>query len=652
MKMEDQIKKIEKELIKQERLIEGDNIVVDNAKIGCCYAQSGRAKWESTRLTVKANGYGSNVSGPYIIATEKDCKKTENLHPYTRCYSPYYMDMVRKLYANDAFTANEENKKYNKYLKLKSDYIDQGYGECLHFLEEVWFEPSEKVIVNNMYLLEERLLKIRTLQGGLDGDIHRMREQIAALRKEIPVIIKEEQGSGYYHDSALARRYRLRLGKMDTAITDMEKTVSQIEEKAEVFGYAEKTRLTSKKFLNNYENVYQKLQRLDRELHVLTDQDTWDVGTIDVGIPLGMASNLLKEDAESPERTPEYIVSEIKILPCYTELKAVIDALIRDLQEIIEHIENWTTDYSRVLTTDSFMVCRCGGILEFLSSGQEYVAYFNNLYIRTLEIADSLIKHFQTFAETQDLFGYEDERYEPKYAYGNASRMAVRAYEYLTEGGIRGEKDEQIPCNIHFEFVGKSVKEEEGQYLAALLTVMGHFPNVLGGAATLVSVLLSVYDHLEGEMKGKEIVSATCSVIGDECETALEDLGAPYALDAKGIRGNLSIITDTFNVISALHYEIYDNWVYSIRVYTFTEEYLFYAEQFLDKDCQKVGEIRFLPGVERDDYMNERRGSNIAWGEDPGVTYSIKTRVGAEGKRKEFSQNTFDGNIQEEKVYD
>lgn len=39
---------------------------------------------------------------------------------------------------------------YNKYLKLRSDYTDRGYGECLHFLEEVWFEPSQKVIVNNM----------------------------------------------------------------------------------------------------------------------------------------------------------------------------------------------------------------------------------------------------------------------------------------------------------------------------------------------------------------------------------------------------------------------------------------------------------------------------------------------------------------------
>ena len=651
--MEYRTKKLEEELKSQETQIGGDNIVVDNARICCSYGQPGRSsEKESTCLIVKANKNGSNVTGPYIIATEKDCKKNENLLPYKRCYSPYYMDAVRMLYAyTDYVGENEENKKYNKYDQLLSDYIDQGYGVCLHLLEEVWFEPSEKVTVNNMYNMEERLLKHRTLQGGIDGDIHKMYIQIKALWKEIPKIIKETHGTGYYYDSILERRYRIRWGRMDTALNEIEKTVSKIENKADVFGYAEKTRLTSKKFLNNYKYVYEKLQELDGNVHVLVEEATWDIEKIDINITLAMPSNQLERNVESPEREPKDIVAEIESLQCYSVLKEVMDSLIRDFQEIIEKIENWTTNYSRVLTTDSFMVCRCGGILEFMTSGQESVVYFNNLYIRTLEMVDSLIKHFQTFAEIQDLYGFEEERYELKYAYRDAARISVKAYEYLTEGEIKAEEDEKIPCNLHLEYVGKSVREEEQQYLAALLTILGHVPEGIGTIAGMMSIGMTVYDYIKGNLSEKKaVISSAFGFDGIE-EDVYKKLGGSYPEDLKKFNKKLSRITDTYNVISAINYEIHDNWVDSIRAYAFTEEYMFFAEQFLDKECKKVGEIRFFQSVERKDYMNERRGSNIVWGEDPGVTYSVKTRVGVEGKREDLSQESFENDIRNKEVY-
>lgn len=56
----------------------------------------------------------------------------------------------------------------------------------------------------------------------------------------------------------------------------------------------------------------------------------------------------------------------------------------------------------------------------------------------------------------------------------------------------------------------------------------------------------------------------------------------------------------------------------------------------------KVGEIRFFQNVERKGYLNERRGSNIVWREEPAVTYSVKTRVGVEGGKQEMDKNSFD----------
>ncbi|MCI9536192.1 MAG: hypothetical protein HFG53_15570 [Lachnospiraceae bacterium] len=651
--MEYRTKKLEEELKNQETQIGADNVVVDNARICCSYGQSERSsEKESTCLIVKANKNGSNVTGPYIIATEKDCKKNGNLLPFKRCYSPYYMDAVRMLYAyTDYVGENEENKKFNKYNELLSDYIDQGYGVCLHLLEEVWFEPSEKVTVNNMYQMEERLLKHRTLQGGSDGDIQKMYIQIKALWKEIPKIIKEKHGTGYYYDSILEGRYRTRWGRMDMALNEIEKTVSKIENKADVFGYAEKLRLTSKKFLNNYKYVYEKLQELDENVHVLVEEATWDVGKIDVSITLAMPSNQLKRNVESPEREPKDIAAEIESLPCYNALKEIINSLMQDFQEIIEKIENWTTDYSRVLTTDSFMVCRCGGVLEFMTSGQESVVYFNNLYIRTLEMVDSLIKHFQTFERVHDLYGFEEERFELKYAYRDAARISVKAYEYLTEGEIKTEEDERIPCNLHFEYVGKSVKEEEQQYLAALLTILGHVPGGIGAIAGMLSIGMTVYDGIKENLCEEENVSSIVSIFNSEATVEYKKAREAYPKDLKEFNKKLSRITDTFDVISAINYEIHDNWVDSIRAYAFTEEYMFFAEQFLNKECKKVGEIRFFQSVERKDYLNERRGSNIVWGEDPGVTYSVKTRVGVEGEREDLSQESFESDIRNKEIY-
>lgn len=55
--------------------------------------------------------------------------------------------------------------------------------------------------------------------------------------------------------------------------------------------------------------------------------------------------------------------------------------------------------------------------------------------------------------------------------------------------------------------------------------------------------------------------------------------------------------------------------------------------------------------MERKDYLNERRGSNIVWGEDPGVTYSVKTRVGVEGEREDLSQESFESDIRNKEIY-
>ena len=84
-----------------------------------------------------------------------------------------------------------------------------------------------------------------------------------------------------------------------------------------------------------------------------------------------------------------------------------------------------------------------------------------------------------------------------------------------------------------------------------------------------------------------------------------------------------------------MNYDLTDNWVESIRVYIFTEEYMFFVEQFLDETCNKKGEPTMYMALGKGDYINSRRGSNIEWGEDPGITYDAKTILSEKPKRVE-----------------
>ena len=108
--------------------------------------------------------------------------------------------------------------------------------------------------------------------------------------------------------------------------------------------------------------------------------------------------------------------------------------------------------------------------------------------------------------------------------------------------------------------------------------------------------------------------------------------------DGLSINSNLSNVLDAFSLMTVMNYDLTDNWIESIRVYIFTEEYMFFGEQFLDETCNKKGEPIIYMALGKGDYLNNRRGSNIAWGEDPGITYDAKTKIGDQPQRRQADE--------------
>lgn len=392
-----------------------ENTVVNKAKVRCSYSQN------STRLQVEKKADGSGIRGWYITATEQDCKAGVNLLPYKRCYSPYLVEAVDMLYGKTS----------DKHNEFQAKRMENGYADCIHLLEEIWFDASEKEVVDKMYNMEERLIGNRE---NFVGDVQSLRSKIIALNRGIKPLLKEEKGTGYYYDSFLDSRNRQRNEILTEIIEAINDNLDYMEKEATIFGYAEEDSLTSSEFLHNYESMWEVVSDTNRNIRHLAIEKTWDIGPINRDVKPYAPSEALNTKAGNPERTERMIAVDIEEMRIYQVTCKIIDRLEIDLWKIITNIKNWTTDYSKTLTTDSFMVCRCGGMLTFETTGQEWGTYFSNLYIRTLELVRVIKERYAAMEKVEPVFKYQDDKYQLKYAYGNAVAGLEKTETFLTEG--------------------------------------------------------------------------------------------------------------------------------------------------------------------------------------------------------------------------
>jgi len=636
------------------------NIIVGHAKVSCSCAQLKRAKSKNTtRLRVEENENGSNTSGNYIIATEKDCIAGVNLVPFQRCYAPDYMEAAK------TYTQKMRNSG-DVYRKLASDYSDRGYGTCLHLLEEVWFHTNEKTVVSAMYNMEERLLKNKTLYSNEEGDIPIITQELKILIQKIKPLIKEKSGTGYCDDAIVNMRYRQR----DTAlkeITDkiLNEWLPTVKEYATRFGYAEAYTFKSYEFKQNYMEVRNNVIKIQTSLRKLINKSTWEIGKINTSIGVAMPSNALRPNVVSPERTAEMIVKDIEALECYQKIDNMLIELRKDLNEVIQNITDWTTECSNTLTFDSFMVCRCGGVLEFVTSGQEYVQYFDKIYSRMIEHLQEYAARLQSLAESQVYFCLEglevdSEERDLLYAYEDAADGLEKAYKYLSTEEI---EQEPMRCNVHIEFVARSVQEESEQYITGIITLIGLIPHPATVPFKIASAAMGVYYMNENRKQEKlltfengkttfEIGLTASSITADVLQSAQK--ATPTAL------GYVNSVGNVYSFIAAMscaNFEITDNWLERIRIYIFTEGYMFLGEMYLNESGEKSRESGCWPGVAKKQYMNMdyviSRGRNLEWGEHPGITFDVQTRAG-EKPGTEYIENvdSFVNIFGEDKVYE
>ncbi|NBI71792.1 hypothetical protein D3Z50_12095 [Clostridiaceae bacterium] len=382
---------------------------------------------------------------------------------------------------------------------------------------------------------------------------------------------------------------------------------------------------------------------------------------------------MIIEVPENPERTGDMIAADVSGLECYKAVCQIFSKLKSDLDQIIAKIREWMTDYTRELDMNSFMVCRCGGLLTFESNGQEFRKYFSALYLRTTELVEAIKNHYLPLEAAERVLGEPEKKYELKYAYRHVLNSMDKAYKFLTEGSTG---DGTMYCNVHFEFVAKSVREQEKMFLSALFTVAGFMPGT-GTICGYISALMAVYDvgqkvigffsdKSEEQINLKDIVSDTGEIMKDLnsfvaggeplIKKAYEEAGKTIPEmfeDALNVNSNISKVLGAFALMTVMNYDLTDNWVESIRVYIFTEEYMFYVEQFLNEACAKDGDPIFYMTLDRKEYINSRRGSNVAWGEDPGITYDAKT-IFSEKPMQQIPEDCADffNGVLESDVYD
>ena len=109
--------------------------------------------------------------------------------------------------------------------------------------------------------------------------------------------------------------------------------------------------------------------------------------------------------------------------------------------------------------------------------------------------------------------------------------------------------------------------------------------------------------------------------------------------------------------MSCANFEITDNWLERIRTYIFTEGYMFLGEMYLNESGEKSRESGCWPGVAKKQYMNMdyviSRGGNLEWGEHPGTTFDVQTRLGEEPRKEDIENyDSYVDVFREDKVYE
>lgn len=552
----DKMQKDDKENMRYQ--VPKNEIVVHGAKITCSYA--GKSKTPDYLYIPDNHGI---MEGERNCAHDEDCIPIRNIKPFKYCQSYYAKQAIMALLPT---ASAEEQKRYNEALsaiKYNETHFDQKLVPCVLALLDRWFDADEKnIVTDSMKFGREILLDIKGLQKKLNKSLNK----------------------------AINSTYILYAGALYILPKDV---------------YIE------------YMNHWQKLKKIKEELKKIFSE--FDLFAISIDMGDNKFHGTIKNLEDIEDRLNKIIKDMDEAhniysrLDGYNTLKTEFQELVSETKKLKSTIINWKEKEYHLILTNSFLVCRCGGIISFLTSGQEHMLRAKTLLKSILDTVTRFKDHCIKGQTDYCIREIENDVYE---SYKHAAE-GLEIFEKVV-GPATDEMLESPQVSIYMELISHSYNDEMRQRILTALAVIGNESKMITFLCSIITLCLINEESADTS----DVVSGISANI-DALNTfeIIDQLGGKKITYVNGLYGNI------MNIQGAL-YTSYETWIECVRITVFTDTHAHVKEQYMDINGRCRDGINDAHIYSKADYITNCQGRGLQWKENPGAYLARREHIG------------------------
>ncbi len=509
--------------------VESSKLITDHAALGCNYAQESGTPEKDWNVTYIHFDHNHGIEqGGYGYAHADDCQPIENVGRFRKCYSPYYVPALRAI-RNVSQQELQENKAAADRASLP-----HGFKQCLGRYLDEWFDADDS---KTMYTYTD---ECKVLINELDI----IKKSVLVFKRSVLSIL----GIDVYGREKLAADYDEKLNlKVIGYIKSIDTTLSGIGDLSDCI-----------KLFND---------DLTQPCNVIT-------GIINNLNSLPKLMKNIKDTLAGHEKTKG------KEVTYYDHTLQLIKEEIPKFESAMGKLEVWKPKEHHLITTDSYLVCKCGGFVKVLNDGQGFVDAYDRIVKATENLIISIKKECTEWydgwhAEGADLTDSIVKREQLN------SEQAMKKISNLESGHVNEITDDFFNT-IYVEFWSHAYFDElESQNYGVLALVSVFAPSYVG---VPLGIALVFYQYSKVNKDDPISFSEYNNILGTwRGHINYYQKMAEYAKLCKGL-ATLNDVTSVITAIPSLIYTSNATWIEEIRITFFTEEYAVVGKQKLNED--------------------------------------------------------------------
>ena len=343
-------------------------------------------------LTVDPNGQRNIFCTDYPFVFENDCKPYINITPFPICMSNYYEEAVKNLEAYAARKYLEASEKgrtaeavmwgkqqsdfHNAYTDGKNLYKSkQKYYKCLLQVLDRWFNTTEENVNTYFCWSRETRETLNRIENTFLQVIQKARKK---LKDSQPGIIEEVQES-FNNTLKVMKNF------IDYIDVDLRNKNTYIDWKKWLSDMNSAWNIKVSDPLPGFDRAAKDMLNI---IDLLSDMVCDELFFTDNQELISKSLNNVKKVFQSFYETISVLISDNDL-----DFRKTLEQFKTDLDGLTLQNKEQKEDKAFV-DEDSFLVCRCGGIIRVVFDGQDMKKHLENLRSNIIDILKSAEKDF------------------------------------------------------------------------------------------------------------------------------------------------------------------------------------------------------------------------------------------------------------------